>query len=202
MWLCDTVPLALEEMCRMHETDEEIKEFKKLVGISARTASPQLKQELGLPDHKLNGEQVLRYLQGLHTFTFAVATSSGTPQISLAKALVYRGKFYIPSTTNALRTRYLKHEPRVSLAHHKDNDITLIINGKAAVLSPETEDEQEKEEFRIVEEIHRMYSNEVPSETKKGCYIRVVPFTVCASASDPASYPTFSDRRKRSAINV
>ena len=181
----------------MHETAEEIKEFKKLVGISARTASPQLKEELGLPDTKLNGEQVLRFLQGLHTFTLAVATSSGSPQITLAKALVYRGTFYIPSTTNALRTRYLHHEPRVSLALHRDNDITLIVNGRTSILSPSTEDEDEKEEFRIVEEIHRMYSNEVPSETKNGCYIRVTPFTVCGAAQDPKSYPTFAARRKK-----
>jgi uncharacterized pyridoxamine 5'-phosphate oxidase family protein len=179
----------------MHETAEEIKEFKKLVGISARTASPQLKAELGLPDKKLNGEQVLRYLQGVHIFTFAVSTSSGSPQIAIAKALVYRGKFYVPSTTNALRTRYLQHEPRVSLARHKDDDITLIVNGKASILTPTSEDEAEQEEFRIVEEIHRMYSNEVPSEVKNGCYIRVVPFTVCGAAANPKSYPTFAERR-------
>jgi hypothetical protein len=186
----------------MHETTEEIKEFKKLVGISARTASPQLKRELGLPDKKLNGEQVLRYLQGLHTFTYAVTTSSGSPQITLAKALIYRGKFYIPGTTNALRTRYLLHEPRVSLALHKDDDITLIINGKAAILTPESGDEQEKEEFRIVEEIHRIYSNEVPSEMKNGCYIRVDPFTVCGAAKDPKSYPTFAERRKKTTVTA
>ena len=180
----------------MHETAEEIKEFKKMVGISARTASPQLKQELGLPDSKLNGEQVLRFLQGLHTFTLAVATSSGSPQIALVKALVYRGNFYVPSTTTSLRTRYLQHEPRVSMARHKDDDITIIVNGKTSILSPKTEDESEKEELRIVEEIHRMYSNEVPSEMKNGCYIRVTPFTVCAAATDPKSYPTFADRRK------
>jgi uncharacterized pyridoxamine 5'-phosphate oxidase family protein len=180
----------------MHETDEEIKEFKKMVGISARTASPQLKQELGLPDHKLNGEQVLRFLQGLHTFTLAIATSGGAPQISLAKALVYRGNFYIPSSGTALRIRYLQREPRVSMARHKDDDITLIVNGKATILSADTEDESEKEEFRIVEEIHRMYSDDVPSAMKKGCYIRVEPFTICGSARDPKSYPTFADRRK------
>jgi uncharacterized pyridoxamine 5'-phosphate oxidase family protein len=180
----------------MHETDEEIKEFKKLVGISARTASPQLKHELGLPDKRLNGEQVLRYLQGIHTFTLAVATSSGSPQITLAKALVYRGKFYIPTTSNALRTRYLMHEPRVSMARHRDDDITLIVNGKATILSPASEDEQEREEFRIVEEIHRMYSTEVPSEWKNGCYVRVTPFTVTGAAQDPKAYPNFADRRK------
>jgi uncharacterized pyridoxamine 5'-phosphate oxidase family protein len=197
MWLTESKAPLLEETTVMHETADEIKEFKKLVGISARTASPQLKRELGLPDKKLDGEQVLRYLQGIHTFTFAVATSSGSPQIALAKALVYRGKFYIPSTTNALRTRYLQHEPRVSLALHRDNDITLIVNGKSTILTPDTEDEQEKEEFRIVEEIHRMYTNEVPSETKNGCYIRVVPFRVCGAAQDPKSYPTFAERRKK-----
>jgi uncharacterized pyridoxamine 5'-phosphate oxidase family protein len=181
----------------MHETAEEIKEFKKMVGISARTASPQMKEELGLPDKKLNGEQVLRYLQGLHKFTFAVTTSSGSPQIALAKALVYRGKFYIPSTTTALRTRYLQHESRVSLAKHKDDDITLIVNGRASILPPNSEDEAEREEFRIVEEIHRMYSNEVPSEMKNGCFIRVTPFTICGAASDPASYPTFAERRQK-----
>jgi uncharacterized pyridoxamine 5'-phosphate oxidase family protein len=200
MWLTGIDPTAPEEIRGMHETDEEIKEFKKMVGISARTASPQLKNELGLPDKKLNGEQVLRFLQGLHTFTFAVSTSSGSPQISLAKALVYRGKFYIPSSRTALRTRYLQHEPRVSMARHKDDDITLIINGKASILAPDTEDEQE--EFRIVEEIHRMYSNEVPSEMKNGCYIRVTPFTVCGAASDPKSYPTFADRRKTTAATA
>lgn len=180
----------------MHETDEEIKAFKKLVGISARTASPQVKQDLGLPDSKLNGEQVLRYLQGLHTFSFAVSTSGGSPQISLAKALVYRGKLYIPSTANALRTRYLQHQPRVSLSRHKDDDITIIVNGTATILKPDTDDESEKEELRIVEEIHRMYSDEVPSETKNGCYIRVTPFSLCGAARDPKSYPTFADRRK------
>ena len=186
----------------MHETAEEIKEFKKMVGISARTASPQLKQELGLPDKKLNGEQILRHLQGLHTFTLAVATSSGSPQITLAKAIVYRGKFYVPSATNALRTRYLMHESRVSMAKHRDDDITLIINGRATILKPGSEDAAELEEFRIVEEIHRMYSNEVPSETKNGCYIRVTPFTLCGAAQDPKSYPNFADRRKTSAATT
>lgn len=180
----------------MHETDEEIKAFKKLVGISARTASPQMKQELGLPETRLNGEQVLRYLQGLHTFNFAVSTSGGSPQISLAKALVYRGKLYIPSAANALRTRYLSHQPRVSLSRHKDDDITIIVNGTATILVPDADDEQEKEEFRIVEEIHRMYSDDVPSQTKNGCYIRVTPFTLCGAARDPKAYPTFAERRK------
>lgn len=186
----------------MHETAEEIKEFKKMVGISARTASPQLKTDLGLPDTKLNGEQILRHLQGLHTFTLAVATSSGSPQITLAKALVYRGKFYIPGTTNSLRTRYLMHEPRVSMAEHKDDDLTLIVNGKASILKPGSEDEAEKEEFRIIEEIHRMYSNDVPSETKNGCYIRVTPFTITGAARDPKAYPNFADRRKTSAATT
>lgn len=180
----------------MHETADEIKEFKKLVGISARNASPQLKWELGLPDKKLAGDQILRYLQGVHTFNFAVATSSGTPQISLASALLYRSKLYIPTVRTALRTRYLHHEPRVSLSKHIDDDITLIINGRATVLDPEHADEAELEEYRIVEDIHRMYSNETPSDWKKGVYIRVTPFTFTGAAKDPKSYPAFADRRK------
>lgn len=179
----------------MHETADEIKEFKKLVGTSARTASPQLKWELGLPETKLAGDQVLRYLQGLHTFSFAVSTASGSPQIWLVSGLLYRTKLYIPTVRTSLRTRYLQHEPRVSLSKHRDDDITLIINGKTTVLNPETEDAEERDEYRIVEEIHRMYSNETPSDWKNGVYLRVTPFAVYAAAKDPKSYPSFAERR-------
>jgi uncharacterized pyridoxamine 5'-phosphate oxidase family protein len=183
----------------MHESADEIKEFNKMVGISARNASPQLKWELGLPEKKLTGSQILRHFQGVHKFMLSVSTSSGTPQISLVTALLYRGKFYIPTVRTALRSRYIQHEPRVSLARHKEDEVTLIANGRTSILVPDAEDEQEREEYRIVEEIHRMYSSEVPSDWKNGCYIRVEPFTLCASATNPRSYPSFAERKKTEA---
>jgi uncharacterized pyridoxamine 5'-phosphate oxidase family protein len=177
----------------MHETEQDIKDFQKLVGTSNHTAPPHMKAAMEIPKKALKAEQIIRYLQGLHTVALAVSTSSGTPQIEMATALFYRTKFYIPTIRTALRTRYITHQPTVSLNIHREGELTVIVNGKAEIINPS--EEEHHDEFRIVEEIHRTYSNEVPSEWKDGVYIRVTPFRFFTSASDPKSYPTFAWRK-------
>jgi uncharacterized pyridoxamine 5'-phosphate oxidase family protein len=177
----------------LHETEQDIKDFKELVRLSGRQAGPHVKAALQIPEKSLQAEQLLRYLQGLHTFSFATSTTSGQPQITLTKALFYRGKFYIPTVRNAIRTRHVMHQPGVSLSAVRDDDFALIINGQADILDPENEEHQE--EFRFVEEVHRTYSNETPGDWKKGIYIRVKPVHFYSYASDPSEYPGYAERR-------
>lgn len=178
----------------MHENEQDIEDFKKLIGLSKRQAGPHVKAALQIPEKSLQAEQLLRYLQGLHTFSFATSTTTGQPQITLTKALFYRGKFYIPTVRNAIRTRHVAHQPGVSMSLVRPDELALIINGKAEIIDPEREEHQE--EFRIVEEVHRMYSNEVPSDWKKGIYLRVTPIHFYSSAGDPKEYPGYAERRR------
>ena len=179
----------------MHETEQDIKDFQKLIGTSNHTASPHMKAAMQLPKKALKAEQIIRHLQGIHTVALAVSTSSGTPQIEMAKALFYRTKFYVPTIRTALRTRYVTHQPTVSLNMHRGDDLWLIVNGKAVVINPNDEDEAIREEFRIIDEVHRTFSNDVPADWKDGVYLRITPFRFFTSVSDPKAYPTFAWRK-------
>jgi uncharacterized pyridoxamine 5'-phosphate oxidase family protein len=178
----------------MHETERDMREFQELLDLSARQAGPYLKKSLQIPKKTLNARQLVRHFQGLHTVAFATTTSSGTPQVTPVSALLYRRNFYIPSVKTALRTRHVMHQPVVSLTAYDGNDFAVIVHGKAVIVDSESEDDAE--EYRIIEELHRSFSptGESASDWGRGVYLRVNPFQVFSFAREPEKYPEHAGR--------
>ena len=179
----------------MHETDKDLDEFQTLLNNSRKQVGPHVKKAMEIPLKSMTARQLSRHLQGVQNVLFAAVTTAGTPQITPEKAIFYRARFYVPAVRTSLRVRHIMHQPAVSISLEQTDRMTIIAHGKATIIDPENEEQQE--EYRYVEELHKTYSSDVPSTWKKGCYLRIDPFQVYTWAKDPTEFAEHSIRRKR-----
>src|SRR5437868_15284789 len=98
----------------MRETESDLAELSTLLERSIAGAGPFLRRSFEMPEHSLTAGQLVRYLDGLRTVAFATVTANGEPRVAPIGALFYRGRFYIPTTMEAARTRHIRQRPGAS----------------------------------------------------------------------------------------
>ncbi|HEU5348806.1 MAG TPA: pyridoxamine 5'-phosphate oxidase family protein [Ktedonobacterales bacterium] len=168
----------------MRETPEDISQLEALLNQSIERAGAFLRSSFEIPEHSLSARQLIAYLQGVQFVALATVTANGEPRVAPIGAIFYRGQFYIPTVTEAARTKHVARRPAVSLTHFGGNGLAIIVHGKAIIVRPDDPD------FAAVEEIQRANRGASVRDWGDGVYLRVAADTFYTYVRDPATYPS------------
>ena len=163
----------------MYETAEDIQHLQALLNRSIERAGVFLRASFEMPGHSLSARQLAHLWQGLQTIAFATATKKGDPLVAPIGALLFHGRFYIPTVASALRTRHVLHRPAISFTYYQGNDIAVIVHGEASVMRPDGAD------FVALETFQREMSGSSVQDWGEGVFLYIVPRTIYTYARFP-----------------
>lgn len=167
----------------MYETSEEIEQLQALLDRSIEQAGTFLRESFEMPAHSLSVQQLLHLWQGLQTVALATATKKGHPLVSPIGALLYHGRFYIPTVATALRTQHVLQRPAVSFTYYQDNDLAVIAHGESTVIRPDDP------QFAALEAFQREMSGSSVLEWGEGIFLHVTPRVIYTYARYPERFP-------------
>ena len=96
----------------MYETDDELAALQELLTESFDRAGSHLK---AMFEETLTAKEVAAQLEGIFEVHFATVTPIGAPLVAPIDALFFYGKLWIGTPTHAVRARYVRRDPRVSI---------------------------------------------------------------------------------------
>lgn len=163
----------------MRETGEDLQWLQAVLDASITRASSYLRASFQMPEHSLSAEQLVSYAQGVITVALATVTSRGEPRVAPIGALLYRGRFALPTTMEALRVRHILKQPAVSLTHVAENGLALIVHGHASILTPT------QPAFVPLERLQRELQHTSPRDWGEGAYVLVEPDLIYTYARNP-----------------
>ncbi len=166
----------------MQETPDEMTQLQTLLDRSVEKAGNFLRESFEIPQKSLSAQQLVMYLQGIHTVAFATVTSKGEPRVAPIGALFYRGHFAIPTVATAARTKQVQRNPAISLTYFAGNDLAIIVHGTASVLGSDHPD------FAVIEELQFANTGSRVNEWGKGIFLRVNADVFYTYARDPIKY--------------
>lgn len=166
----------------MKETHADLEELQRLLTGSMDRAGGFLRSSFGIPDHSLSAPQLTRYLHGVLTVALASVTAKGEPRVAPTGALFWRGRFCIPTTASAARTRHVAARPAVSLTHYSGNELAVIVHGRAYPVTPEHPD------FDALEGLHREVGGGSALDWGEGVYLVVDADVMYTYARHPGRY--------------
>ena len=166
----------------MYEISEEIEHLQALLDSSIEQAGEFLRASFEMPAHSLSARQLLHLWQGLQTVAFATATKKGDPLVAPIGALLFHGRFYIPTVASALRTRHVLQRPAISFTFYQGNDLAVIVHGEAAVVRPDNPS------FAALEAFQREMSESSVQEWGEGVFLQIAPRTIYTYARFPDRY--------------
>lgn len=167
----------------MYETTEEIEHLQALLERSIERAGAFLRSSFEMPSHSLSARQLVHLWQGLQTVAFATATKKGDPLVAPIGALLFHGRFYIPTVATALRTRHVLQRPAVSFTYYQGNDVAVIVHGESVVIPFDHAD------FAALEAFQREMSGSSVQEWGEGVFLHIIPRTIYTYAHFPARFP-------------
>ena len=167
----------------MRETWDDLVRLHALLVRSIEQAGPYLRSSFQMPERSLSAAQLTTYLEGIRFVSLATVTARGEPRVAPAAALFYRAAFYIPTVRAAARVRHLARRPGVSLTHFVENDLAIIVHGRAAILTPNNP------AFAVLEELHRSFAGQSVREWGEAVFLRVDADTIYTYAREPDLYP-------------
>lgn len=163
----------------MYETPEEIQHLQTLLEGSIEWAGEFLRSSFEMPAHSLSARQMVHLWQGLQTVAFATATKKGDPLVAPIGALLFHGRFYIPTVASALRTRHVLQRPAVSFTFYQGNDVAVIVHGEAEVIRSNNAD------FGALEAFQREMSGSSVQEWGEGVFLHSMPRVIYTYARLP-----------------
>lgn len=98
-------------------------------------------------------------------------------------ALLLRGRFYIPTVAQAIRTRHVLRRPAISFTCYQENGLAVIVHGEAEVIRPDHPN------FGAVEAFQREASGHSVQDWGEGVFLQVIPRTIYTYARFPERYP-------------
>lgn len=163
----------------MYETPEENQHLQTLLERSIEQAGAFLRSSFETPSHSLSARQLVHLWQGLQTVAFATATKKGEPLVAPIGALLFHGRFYIPTVASALRTRHVLRRPAVSFTYYQGNYLAVIVHGEAVVIR--SDDAQ----FAALEVFQREMSGSSVQEWGEGVFLHIIPRAIYTYARFP-----------------
>ncbi len=167
----------------MYETLEEIQHLQALLDRSIEQAGEFLRQSFEMPGHSLSARQLVYLWQGLQTVAFATTTKKGEPLVAPIGALLFHGRFYIPTVALAVRARHVMQRPAISFTFYQGNDVAVIVRGEAAIVRPDDAD------FAALETFQRETSGSNVQEWGEGVFLQIVPRTIYTYVRFPERHP-------------
>jgi hypothetical protein len=162
----------------MYETQEDIQQLQDLLDRSIERAGVFLRQSFQMPDHSLSAHQLIHFWQGMQTIALATVTRQGEPRVAPIGALLFRGKFYIPTLATAARTKHILHHPAVSFTHYQGNDFAIITHGTATIIQPN------QPSFADLETLQQGATGTSVREWGEGVYLQITSNTLFTYARD------------------
>ena len=166
----------------MYETHEDIQYLQALLDRSIEQAGAFIRRSFEMPSHSLSARQLVHLWQGLQTVAFATATKKGDPLVAPIGALLFHGRFYIPTVASALRTKHVLHRPAISFTFYQGNDVAVIVHGEATVIRPDDSD------FAALEAFQREVSGSSVQEWGEGVFLHIIPRAIYTYVQSPDRY--------------
>lgn len=167
----------------MKETAEDLTELQALLDRSIERAGGWLRSAWEMPDRSLCATQLVHHLTGSPVVAMATTTARGEPRVAPINALFWRGRFYLPTVTEAARTRHVRTRPAVSLTHYSGGKFAIIIHGEAVEILPDNPD------FYELDTLLEETIGESVLGWGEGVYLRIEPEVMYTYASHPSEYP-------------
>lgn len=142
----------------MHETGDDLERLQALIEQSIERASPFFRRSFQMPDHSLAAAQLADHLQGSLTVALATVTARSEPRVAPIDALFVRGRFYVPTVAESVRTRQLAKRPGASLTYFEGIDLAVIAHGEAAIIA------EEQQEFDELDAVQLAVGNQSPRQ--------------------------------------
>ncbi len=166
----------------MYETSEDLLNLQALLDRSIEQAGAFLRESFQMPAHSLSARQLVHLWQGLHTIAFATVSAQGEPRVAPISALLFHGRFYIPTVATAARTRHVIRQPAVSFTYFQGNDLAIIAHGTATIIRPDHMD------FAALESLQRESSGQSVQAWGEGVFLRIAPAMLYTFARQPDVY--------------
>ncbi len=167
----------------MYETIEELPSFQALLDHSIEHAGVFLRQSFQMPAHSLSARQLVHFWQGIQTIALATVTKNAEPRVAPIGALLFHGRFYVPTVLTAIRTKHIIHRPAISFTCYQGDDLAIIVHGDAAVLQPDNPD------FVVIEAFQREINGQSVRECGEGVFLQITPRTLYSFVRYPDHYP-------------
>lgn len=169
----------------MHETPEDLSRLQHLLDESIERAGPFLRHSFEMPERSLSARQLVRHLQGIVTTAMATVTAQGEPRVAPIGAILYHGRFHVPTVSTAARTRHLRKRPAVSVSYYEGVDLAVIMHGRTAIV------EQSNPEFAPVDAVLQETSEGSVLDWGggEGLYLRVDPDVIYTFVRYPDRFP-------------
>ena len=151
----------------MRETQEDIERLQALLDLSIERAGAFLRRSFQMPEHSLTAKELIECWQDVQTVALATVTTRGEPRIAPISSLLYRGEIYLPTVATAARSRHVMKRPAVSLTLYRENELAIIVHGKAAIISPDHAD------FETLESIFYASTHAKAGEWGEGVYLHI-----------------------------
>ena len=170
----------------MYETLEDFDMVQSLLNQSIENAGPFLRESFQMPDHSLSARQLVQFWQGVQTVAFATVTMKGEPRVAPIGALLFHGRFYIPTVAYAIRTLHVTHRPAISFTLYQGNDLAIIVHGNAKVIRSDDAFFADLEAFQ-----HECTGSSV-QEWGEGVFLQIEPQTLYTFARYPERFASAS----------
>jgi hypothetical protein len=167
----------------MQETAEDLARLRAIIAHSIEAAGPFLRSSFQIPEHSLSVEQLVAVFSGPRTVALATATRSGAPRVAPIGCHLLGGRFYIPTTRTAARSRMVTRQPEVSLTAFDANDLAVIVHGRARMIDNGSPLFERVEGLRLGAGQESVRSWGAPGD---GCYLEIEPATILTYTRYPA----------------
>jgi hypothetical protein len=121
-------------MRRMHETDADIDWLQDLLDRSYVAAGEHLRS-ITTPARRIPARDLAGLLREVQVINLATVTPAGRPRVAPVDGLFFRGRFHFGSSTTSQRHRHLQHNPSVSAAHTRGEELAVVVHGTAQLFS-------------------------------------------------------------------
>lgn len=118
--------------------------LQALLDRSYQAAGEHLRS-ITTPPRRISAADLIPLLEGIQIIDLATVTRDAEPRVAPVDGLFFRGRWYFSSAKSSLRHRNLLARPRVSAAHTRGEEISIVVHGSAHLFSL---DDQEHASFK------------------------------------------------------
>lgn len=114
----------------VHETADDLTWLQALLDRSYAGAGEHLRS-ITTPDRRIGAAELTPLLDGVQIIDLATVTADGRPRVAPVDGLFFRARWYFSSARSSLRYRNLVARPRVSAAHTRGEEMSVVVHGTA-----------------------------------------------------------------------
>jgi uncharacterized pyridoxamine 5'-phosphate oxidase family protein len=118
----------------MHETTEVLTWLQSLLDRSYDRAGEHLRS-ITTPARRITAADLVPLLVGVQIIDLATVNRDGRPRVGPVDGLFFRARWYFSSARSSLRYRNLLARPHVSAAHTRDEEMSVVVHGRAHLFS-------------------------------------------------------------------